>query len=503
MVETAGESEYFLLSRHSKKEIRIHKIKAIGLIVSVTAIVTGAFCFVVYNLFLRDQYKIKINKDSLYSKWEDYTDGLLEEFMFVDTDSVNGPITVNREQDDHSKQNIYSRIVNIENNSVNDNDNEDNYSSLKKNLPMNSTYFCQLNEKKSPDGQKGNIIKCPVHYTLSIDYAAYGRYNNDTIHCSHNTDGVSMPVKLLYTPIDRITNVTNTVREQCQGKEECTLKPNDHFFGFEYKKLYKYLHVQYHCVKDMENKKPKIAIVMFSNKFNVKVNSVYENAISEFYQYANIHHYHFNPYSIRYDSSREIVYMKLYSVLESLIKGLKEKTYDWIFWVDSDVVLTNPNIKLESFLPPADKNQVHFIASNDLNGLNLGVFFLRVHSWSLNLLIRALSYTYYHNEKNLEYLEQTCINNLLLESGEDEHYIMVPQTWFNAYLSNVEEGDFLIHLAGEKEKDWKARDIRTKIRQYQYWLKKSNQDIKEAVTQYYNLPKEEQDHLGPQVETWV
>jgi len=69
---------------------------------------------------------------------------------------------------------------------------------------------------------------------------------------------------------------------------------------------------------------------MFSNKFNIKVNSIYENAISEFYQYANIHHYHFHPYAIRYDSSREICYMKLLSVMESIIKGLKEKTYDWI-----------------------------------------------------------------------------------------------------------------------------------------------------------------------------
>ena len=145
-------------------------------------------------------------------------------------------------------------------------------------------------------------------------------------------------------------------------------------------------------------------------------------------------------------------------------------------------------------------NQIHFIGSNDLNGLNLGVFFIRVHPWSLNLVLRALSYTYYHGNKNLKYLEQTAINNVLLESGDEEHYIMVPQNWFNSQLSNVEEGDFLIHLAGEKEKDWKGKDIRTKTKMYKYWLQKSNQDLWNAAQEYYNLPREEQDHLGPQIE---
>jgi len=69
-------------------------------------------------------------------------------------------------------------------------------------------------------------------------------------------------------------------------------------------------------------------INMFSNK--IDVNSVYENAISEFYQYSKFYGYKFVLNRNRYDTEREVFYMKLNTLIENLIKGLKEKTYDWI-----------------------------------------------------------------------------------------------------------------------------------------------------------------------------
>jgi len=116
---------------------------------------------------------------------------------------------------------------------------------------------------------------------------------------------------------------------------------------------------------------------MFSNVINV--NTIYENAISSFYQYSQIHGYelYFNHY--RYDTERQVYFMKINVILEKLMEGLKNKNYDWIFWVDSDVILANPNIKLEAFLPNENMNNIHFIISDDVNELNNGVFFLRVH----------------------------------------------------------------------------------------------------------------------------
>jgi len=69
-------------------------------------------------------------------------------------------------------------------------------------------------------------------------------------------------------------------------------------------------------------------INMFSN--SVGVNSVYENAISEFYQYAKYHGYEFVINRNRYDSEREIFYMKINTIIENLIKCLQEKSHDWI-----------------------------------------------------------------------------------------------------------------------------------------------------------------------------
>ncbi len=67
---------------------------------------------------------------------------------------------------------------------------------------------------------------------------------------------------------------------------------------------------------------------MFAN--NIDVNSVYENAISEFYQYAKYHGYKFILDRYRYDTEREIFYMKLNMIIENIIKSLKDKSYDWI-----------------------------------------------------------------------------------------------------------------------------------------------------------------------------
>jgi len=75
-------------------------------------------------------------------------------------------------------------------------------------------------------------------------------------------------------------------------------------------------------------KKQKFAIVLFAD--NIKPNSIYEHAVSELYQYADVHGYKFILYEQNYDSNREIFYMKLHSVYEAIVKGLKSKKYDWI-----------------------------------------------------------------------------------------------------------------------------------------------------------------------------
>lgn len=88
-------------------------------------------------------------------------------------------------------------------------------------------------------------------------------------------------------------------------------------------------------------------------------------------------------------------------------------------------------------------DKIHFIVSDDFNGLNCGVFFIRVHPWSLNFLMRATSYFYYHQEKYLLFADQSSKNNILTASNDtDEHYIIVPQYWFNTYIGDKKKRSF-------------------------------------------------------------
>jgi len=77
-----------------------------------------------------------------------------------------------------------------------------------------------------------------------------------------------------------------------------------------------------------EIKKPKFAVVMFSNF--IEPNSIFENAISEFYQYADIHNYEFFFNKKKYDNDRSTYYMKINSLIEAIIYGLKTGEFNWI-----------------------------------------------------------------------------------------------------------------------------------------------------------------------------
>ncbi len=158
----------------------------------------------------------------------------------------------------------------------------------------------------------------------------------------------------------------------------------------------------------------------------------------------------------------------------------------------------NPNIKLETFLPNEKMDKIHFIAARDFNGLNCGVFFIRVHPWSLNFLMRATSYFYYNQDKQLKFAEQSSINNVLTSSNDaNEHYIIVPKNWFNSYIDDKLKGDFLVHLAGQPEKSDKARDVRNLIKNETEWHTAMNsRNLRKKVLEYYDLPKEEQINIS-------
>jgi len=381
-------------------------------------------------------------------------------------------------------------IIDNENNTIFYNEND--FNKLDKIVNVTQKYICEYNDRKPPESFEGYYLSCPTHYTISIKDTFYGRYKGDFKRCIKFYNGKDVPMKAL--EVDKTCGVKpiDTLKELCEGKKECLVKPCNDFFGKVCRKTYKYLYVDYYCKKDIEIKKPKLMINMFTNK--IEVNSIYENAISEFYQYSKYHGYKFVINRVRYDSERQTFYMKINTIIENLIKCLKDKSYDWIFWVDSDVILINPNIKLETFLPDEKMDLIHFIAARDHNGLNCGVFLIRVHPWSLNFLIRATSYSYYNLEEYLRFADQTSMSNVLKFSNDtSEHYIIVPRNWFNSYLGDKKKGDFLVHLAGRPQKSKKGKILRLQIKNDTEWYTAmTNKELRKNVLDYYNLPKEKQ-----------
>ncbi|ORX65231.1 hypothetical protein BCR32DRAFT_226203 [Anaeromyces robustus] len=433
-----------------------------------------------------------INAEQVYvnlfqNKKNEINYDLPEGFTFVNPNITNGPITINKEKDDGTKRNLFN-MINHESDHFYYNHNE--FNKLTNETEVKSEYFCEMYYGIRPERMTPYEISCPAHYTIVIDKAFYGRYANDTENCpnSNITPEVIEKIK----PKDCGYEPINFLKERCEGRQYCNIIVKNFFFKDRCYGVFKYLNVKYHCVKEPELKKERIAIVMFSNRINP--NSIDENSISEFYQYSKIHGYDFFVNTKNYNPDRKIYYMKTLSVLEKVIEGLKENKYDWIFWADSDTMIMNPNIKLESFLPNEKMNKVHFIAGVDWCGLQAGVFFIRVHEWSLNMLMRALSYCYYV-DKFIIFDDQSSINNVL--TGEDidesEHYVIVPQKWFNNHKKAVAKGDFLLHIMGDRDrKDEIGLEFRNRLKGDDEWNKKTNEEMRKEVLEYYDLPKDKQ-----------
>ncbi|KAK2744273.1 hypothetical protein FQN57_004358 [Myotisia sp. PD_48] len=150
-------------------------------------------------------------------------------------------------------------------------------------------------------------------------------------------------------------------------------------------------------------------------------------------------------------------------LLQELERPLDQRL-EWLFWFDADSVLMNPNMPLETFLPPTDLTHVHLLISKDWNGLNYGAFFLRVHPWSVDLLSANIAYRTMRPGVDLFWHEQSALVNILKENSKmAESVVYCPLRWFNAYARSadgkslnphsptkfqVHPGDLLVHFPG-------------------------------------------------------
>ena len=197
-------------------------------------------------------------------------------------------------------------------------------------------------------------------------------------------------------------------------------------------------------------------------------------------------------------------------ILKLLLEEL-EKPEDtrlkWLMWIDADVVLMNQEIPLEIFLPGDEWDDIHCLVTNDFHGLNNGVFFLRVHEWSVWLISAVLSTKVWQPKVKLRWGDQTALERQLATEQFIHQTRHVPQRWFNAFAgdrgkpdpdpwtaptrfrpSSVKEGDLLVHFPAHY--DARARRMNT-------WL-----DVAEKHAAPWEVPLDNTTYMEEIAQYW-
>lgn len=128
-------------------------------------------------------------------------------------------------------------------------------------------------------------------------------------------------------------------------------------------------------------------------------------------------------------------------------------------WVDADSIVVNPALPVEIFLPPHDFEDIHFLGTKDHNGLNSGIFFLRVHEWSVRMMAKALAYPMFRPDVQLGCsADQFAMELVLNETDFGRSVLYQPRSWYNAYEFHHgyegEKGDLLVHFPGLEDDRW-------------------------------------------------
>ncbi|KAI5195203.1 hypothetical protein E4T39_08343 [Aureobasidium subglaciale] len=223
--------------------------------------------------------------------------------------------------------------------------------------------------------------------------------------------------------------------------------------------------------------------------------SIYERTVKTHVLHDRLHGY---PLYVLRQSIMDDVWSKPAYILSLLLRELakpQEERLEWLLWVDADTIMLNPYVPLELFLPPSPQfDDVHLLVTNDWNGLNNGVFPVRINQWAVELFSAIISSRYYKPDQDLTFRDQSAMDTLLKDKKFAAHTVEAPQRWFNAYQGEhnetlapyqVRRGDFLVHFAGVINRDERIL----------FWLDRAEQHLPdwEMEVQHTSYPAEVKD----------
>ncbi|GAM83366.1 hypothetical protein ANO11243_013530 [Dothideomycetidae sp. 11243] len=228
--------------------------------------------------------------------------------------------------------------------------------------------------------------------------------------------------------------------------------------------------------------------------------ATYERAIKTHEAHDRIHGY---PLHVLRHGIMDDVWSKPAYILNLLLRELSKpesERLQWLLWIDADTILLNPFVPIETFLPPSPEfDDVHLVVTNDWNGLNNGVFPIRVNQWAVDLFAAIVSFRHYKPDVELVFRDQSAMDMLLKDHKFAKHTIQAPQRWFNAYQGEqnetlapfqVRRGDFLVHFAGVGDRDQRMA----------YWLDRVEQHLPdwELEVQHTSYPSEAREFWSQQ-----
>jgi hypothetical protein len=205
-------------------------------------------------------------------------------------------------------------------------------------------------------------------------------------------------------------------------------------------------------------------ITKITSLFGQEGNELYEEAIRSHEEHDRIHGYETRVFREKIVESYWSKPALLLSILvQELEKPVKERT-EWLMWVSPDVMILNPQIPLESFLPPDDFKNGRLLATRDQDGVASGVFFLQVHPWSVKMLIDLLSIpkNEFGSDGRLgQDASRRAFEKVLRSDDYRDHVFYQPRKWYNTYQLSASEsesqrGDLLIHFHGLGGDKWGA-----------------------------------------------
>jgi hypothetical protein len=101
---------------------------------------------------------------------------------------------------------------------------------------------------------------------------------------------------------------------------------------------------------------------------------------------------------------------------------------------DRDIVVMNPQIPLHTFVPPKGFEHIELLVTKDKNGLNNGVFVVKVGQWAFKMFASALSMREYMPEVDLKYTEQSAMEEAI-KSVRTFSGISISGLWINTDVS--------------------------------------------------------------------